>query len=78
MGRGRRGLMDQSLKKTKIGKNQERGTDFEIFHSPYKRENYSLLLSDDLPAEMKKMSPQNLMNILLPNNVNRDMSYLHI
>ena len=27
---------------------------------------------------MKKMSPQNLMNILLPNNVNRDMSYLHI
>ena len=73
MGRGRRGLMDQSLKKPKIGKNQERGPDFEIFHSPYKRENYPLLLSEDVIAEMKKMSPQNLMNILLPNkNVNRE------
>ena len=68
MGRGRTGLMDQSLKKLKIGKNQERGPDFEIFHSPYKRENYSFtFLSEDLLAEMKKMSPQDLMNILLPN-----------
>ena len=34
-----------------------------------------LFLSEGLLAEMKKMSPQNLMNILLPNNVNRDISY---
>ena len=34
-----------------------------------------LFLSEGLLAEIKKMSPQNLMNILLPNNVNRDISY---
>ena len=67
MGRGRNGIIDQSMKKPKISKNKVRGADWEIFHSPYKQENYSSLLLDDVIAEMKKMSPQDLMNILLPN-----------
>ena len=80
MGRGRNGPIEQSMKKPKIRKNNERGDDLQVFHTHCKEEKFpsSLLLSEDVIAEMKKMSPQNLMNILLPNNVNRDMSYLHI
>ena len=54
MGRGRNGSIHQSMKKPKTRKNKERGADFEIFHTHYKQENYSLLLSEDLLAEMKK------------------------
>ena len=67
MGRGRSGITDQSMKKPKIGKNKRRGTNFEIFNPPYKQENNSLVLLDDVITQMKKMSPQDLMNILLPN-----------
>ena len=75
MGRGRNGPFDQSIKKPKKAKNKERGGDLEIFHPHYKQEKFSpFLLSEGLLAEMKQMSPQNLMNILLPNNVNRDIS----
>ena len=55
------------MKKPKIGKNKRRGTNFEIYNSPYKQENYSTLTLDDVIAQMKKMSPQDVMNILLPN-----------
>ena len=72
MGRGRSGITDQSMKKPKIGKYKRRGANFEIFHSPYKQENNSLLLLDDVITEMKKMSPQDLMNILLPNQSEQD------
>ena len=68
MGRGRNGPFDQSIKKPKKAKNKERGGDLEIFHPHYKQEKISpFLLSEGLLAEMKKMSPQNVMNILLPN-----------
>ena len=67
MGRGRNGPIDQSIKKPKKAKNKERGGDLEIFHPYYKQEKFSLCLSEGLLAEMKQMSPQNLMNILLPN-----------
>ena len=60
------------MKKPKIGKNKRRGANFEIFHSPYKQENYSSLVSKGLLTEMKKMSPQDLMNILLPNQSEQD------
>ena len=74
MGRGRSGITDQSRKKPKIGKNKRRGgTDFEIFNSPhYKQENRPPLLLDDVIAQMKKMSPQDVMNILLPNQPEQD------
>ena len=74
MGRGRNGPIDQSKKKPKIKKDKVRGADWGLFPSHYKQENYPLLLSEDVIAEMKQMSPQNLMNILLPNNVNREIS----
>ena len=76
MGRGRNGPIDQSIKKPKISKNKVRGGNLEMFHPHYKQEHHDpLFLSEGLLAEMKKMSPQNLMNILLPNNVNRNISY---
>ena len=67
MGRGRNGPIDQSLKKPKISKNKQRGAEWERFHQHYKQQHNSLFLSEGLLAEMKKMSSQNLMNILLPN-----------
>ena len=74
MGRGRSGIIEQSLKKPKI-KNKHRGGDLQIFQPHLKQEKFTLpLLSEGLLAEMKQMNPQNLMNILLPNNVNRDIS----
>ena len=67
MGRGRNGPVEQSIKKPKKLKFQERGGNFNIFCKHYKQHHDPLFLSEDLLAEMKKMSPQNLMNILLPN-----------
>ena len=68
-------LLIKALKKQKIRKNKERGGDLHVFQPHCKQENFPpFLLSEGLLAEMKQMSPQNLMNILLPNNVNRDIS----
>ena len=58
MGRGRKGPIDQSVKKPKINKNKERGGNFGILPRNNKQ-NYPLLLSEDLIAEMKQMNPQN-------------------
>ena len=67
MGRGRKGIIDQSTKKPKINKDKIRGPDWGLISSHYKHKKYPLLLSEDVIAEMKKMTAQNLMNILLPN-----------
>ena len=67
MGRGRKGPVEQSIKKPKGLKCQKNGEDLHVFWPHVKQENYSVLLSEDLLAEMKKMSPQKLMNILSPN-----------
>ena len=75
MGRGRNGPFDESIKKPKKAKNKERGGDLEIFHPHYKQEKFSpFLLSEGLLAEMKKMSSQDLMNILLPNKCEQGLS----
>ena len=74
MGRGRKGIIDQSTKKPKINKDKMRGPDWGLISSHYKHKKYPLLLSEDVIAEMKQMNPQKLMDILLPNNVNRDIS----
>ena len=69
MGRGRNnGPVDQSTKKPKVTKNKVRG-DLQMFHPHIIEENTELpiLVSEDLLAEMKKMCPQDLMNILLSN-----------
>ena len=68
MGRGRSGPVEQSMKKPKISKYIERAGDLNIFEPILKQEKCSpFLLSEGLIAEMKKMSPQKLMNILLSN-----------
>ena len=74
MGRGRKGIIDQSTKKPKINKDKIRGPDWGLISSHNKHKKYPLLLSEDVIAEMKQMNPQKLMDILLPNNVNRDIS----
>ena len=74
MGRGRNGPLDQSLKKPKIMKNKVRSGVLDVIKPKNKQQYTPLSLSEDLLAEMKQMNPQNLMNILLPNNVNRDIS----
>ena len=66
MGRGRKGPAEQSMKKPKGLKCY--GEDLLMFWPHVKKEKQKpLFLSEDLLAEMKKMSPQNLMNILSPN-----------
>ena len=70
MGRGRNyGPVDQSTKKPKLSKNKKRGN-LQLFHPHRIEENTELpiLVSEELLAEMKKMSPQELMNYLLPDN----------
>ena len=69
MGRGRNnGPIDQSTKKPKIRKNKEI-VDWPVFQPERIEENTELpiLVSEGLLAEIKKMRPQELMNILLPN-----------
>ena len=73
MGRGRnKGPIDQSTKKPKVRKNKERGENWPLFKPNSIEENKELpiLVSEELLAEMKKMTPQELMNILLPDNAN--------
>ena len=73
MGRGRdNGPVDQSTKKPKVRKNKERGDNWALFKTNSIGENTELpiLVSEELLAEMKKMTPQELMNILLPDNKN--------
>ena len=64
MGRGRRGPVDQSTKKPKTHGNKIRGSNYEIMPRKNKQ-NYPILLSEDLIEDMKKMRPQDLMNILI-------------
>ena len=68
MGRGRKGLIEQSSKKPKTQKNKERGFKWGLYKidNPHYEKDNSEFLKEGLIAEMKKMSPQNLMNILLP------------
>ena len=76
MGRGRnKGPVDQSTKKPKLSKNKKRGN-LQLFHPHRIEENKELpiLVSEELLAEMKKMTPQELMNILLPDNANNGSS----
>ena len=76
MGRGRNnGPVDQSTKKPKVTKNKVRG-DLQMFHPHTIGENTELpiLVSEEFLAEMKKMTPQELMNILLPDNANNGSS----
>ena len=78
MGRGRKGPMEQSFKKPKGL--EYYGEDLTLFLPHIKKEKPTpTLLSEDVIAEMKKMSPQNLMNILLPNkNVNRESKQVYM
>ena len=51
---------------------------YNIRHHHYEKDN-SEFLSEGLIAEMKKMSPQNLMNIILTNkNVNRKSKQVYM
>ena len=68
MGTGRKGPIDQSMKKPKINKNKGRGNTWQSagLHVINEEHNSPFLLSENFLAEMKQMSPQNVMKILLP------------
>ena len=70
--------MEQSFKKPKGL--EYYGEDLTLFLPHVKKEKLTqTLLSEDVIAEMKKMSPQNLVNILLPNkNVNRERKQVYM
>ena len=73
MGRSRKGIIEQSSKKPKAQKNRERGFIWglhKIDNPHYENTELPILVSEELLAEMKKMSSQELMNILLPDNAN--------
>ena len=56
------------MKKTKFQKNRTR-TDFEIYRAVNdNQEKPPPLAIDHIVAQMKKMSPQDVMNFLLPSN----------
>ena len=62
MGRGRRGLIDQSQKKPKSGRDKERGESYGVLNRDEKK---SLLLLDEVVNMMKQMSFQQLTDFLL-------------
>ena len=69
MGRGRNGVTNQSMRKPKVSKyKQKRRPNFEIFHSPLVKLERPPAVIDHIVAQMKKMSPQDVMNLLLPSN----------
>ena len=69
MGRGRSGVTYQSMRKPKVSKNKQKGRpNFEIFHSPPAKLEHPPMPIDHIVAQMKKMSPQDVMNLLLPSN----------
>lgn len=74
MGRGRNVPVDQSQKKPKIRKDNERGAYYQWwrFDGPKGDKNTnSVLLSHDVVNDMKRVNPQQLVEFLL-NNRQRD------
>ena len=69
MGRGRSGVTNQSMRKPKVSKNKQKGRpNYEIFHSPLPKLERPPAPIDHIVAQMKKMSPQDVINLLLPSN----------
>ena len=70
IGRGRKGLIEQSERKPKvIGSESERGTPttYMYFHVP-NRDVKKLFLPEEAVEFMKNMNPQRLVNFLLTND----------
>ena len=68
MGRGRKGLIDQSERRTKPSRGQsERGTPMTFFFVP-KREIEKIPVPEQAFDFMKNMNPQQLVDFLLPND----------
>ena len=67
MGRGRNHIIDQTRTK-----HRRRKANFEVYRSTtnkYQANSQPIILVDnDLVAQMQKMSPQDVMNLLLPSN----------
>ena len=55
MGRGRNGPVEQSMKKPKRSKFQERGGDLQVFRTHYKQHHDSLFLSEGLLQSWTKL-----------------------
>ena len=68
MGRGRKGLIEQSETKPKVIRSEsERGTPMTYFHVP-NRDVKKLFLPEEAVEFMKNMNPKRLVDFLLPND----------
>ena len=67
MGRGRNHIIDQTRTK-----HRRRKANFEVYRTPTSKHQANsqptILVDNDLVAQMQKMSPQDVMNLLLPSN----------
>ena len=67
MGRGRKGLIEQSERKPKVVRSEsERGTPMTYFHVPNR--DVKILFLPEEAVYMKNMNPQRLVDFLLPND----------
>ena len=71
MGRGRSGITwNQSMRKPKFVKKEKGEAILKyIAHSPPTKNDPPIAI-DHIVAQMKKMSPQDVMNLLIPNQSN--------
>ena len=67
MGRGRKGLIEQSERKPKVMSESERGMPMTYFHVQ-NRDVKKLFLPEEAVEFMKNMNPQQLVDFLLPND----------
>ena len=80
MGRGRKGILCQSRKKTKTSKNRFT-TPHTLFIEAADREQYSeppVHISQELLTTMKKMSPQDLKNTLIPEEQHEEVEEINL
>jgi len=67
MGRGRRGIVEQSQKKPKITSLCPRKNDQMYFHDVDCKKDFSFVLSGDIIEALKKMDPKDVSAVLLRN-----------
>ena len=70
MGRRRNGIIEQSQKKPKIFNRNSIADEQRFYFAKNKKGGKEIIfLPEDVVAEMKRLNPRELANILLPNDV---------
>ena len=64
MGRGRKGILDQSLRKPKILKNRPRNS-YDMYCTTNKNRDNVQIMCDELEAKMRKMGEDQVREIIM-------------